>query len=134
MIKIFLESDKCSHIAGVTLHATNILARKSQYVLYFYKQYSFRTAYPAEQNDQPLQRPFSLYCGACGRNGHKASESFRSSYGNSSWVNQRFNNNSCNYNNDNFPNRRYNNFYSQRVERQWNGNKHIPTTSHPWWL
>ena len=30
MIKIFLESDEFSHIAGVTLHATNILARKSQ--------------------------------------------------------------------------------------------------------
>ena len=29
MITIFLESDKFSHIAGVTLHATNILARKS---------------------------------------------------------------------------------------------------------
>ena len=29
MIKIFLESDKFSHIAGVTLHATNVLARKS---------------------------------------------------------------------------------------------------------
>ena len=29
MIKIFLESDKFSHIAGVTLHATNRLARKS---------------------------------------------------------------------------------------------------------
>ena len=27
MIKIFLESDKFSHIAGVTLHATNSLAR-----------------------------------------------------------------------------------------------------------
>ena len=26
MIKIFLESDKFSHIAGVTIHATNILA------------------------------------------------------------------------------------------------------------
>ena len=76
-----------------------------------------RTAYPAEQNDQPLQRSFGLNCRTCGRNGHKASECFRSSYGNSSWVNQRFNNNSRNYNNDNFPNRRYNNFYSQRVER-----------------
>ena len=29
MIKLFLESDKFSHIAGVTLHATNSLARKS---------------------------------------------------------------------------------------------------------
>ena len=29
MIKIFLESDKFSHIAGVTLHETNILACKS---------------------------------------------------------------------------------------------------------
>ena len=29
MIKIFIESDKFSHIAGVTLHATNRLARKS---------------------------------------------------------------------------------------------------------
>ena len=29
MIKIFIESDKFSHIAGVTLHATNTLARKS---------------------------------------------------------------------------------------------------------
>ena len=76
-----------------------------------------RTAYPAEQNDQPLQRPFGLNCRTCGRNGHKSSECFRSSYGNSSWVNHRFNNNSRNYNNDNFPNRRYNNFYSQRVER-----------------
>ena len=76
-----------------------------------------RTAYPAEQNDQPLQRPFGLNCRTCGRNGHKASECSRSSYGNSSWVNQRFNNNSRNYNNDNFPNRRYNNFYSLRVER-----------------
>ena len=76
-----------------------------------------RTAYPAEQNDQPLQRPFGLNCRTCGRNGHKSLECFRSAYGNSSWVNQRFNNNSRNYNNDNFPNRRYNNFYSQRVER-----------------
>ena len=33
MIKIFLESDKFSHIAGVTLHATNILARKSLYTV-----------------------------------------------------------------------------------------------------
>ena len=31
MIKIFLESDKFSHKAGVTKHATNILARKSHY-------------------------------------------------------------------------------------------------------
>ena len=31
-----------------------------------------RTAYPAEQNDQPLQRSFSLNCRTCGRNGHKA--------------------------------------------------------------
>ena len=54
------------------------------------------TTYPAEQNDQPLQS---------------------SSYGNPSWVNQRFSNNSRNYNNDNLPNRRYNDFYSQRVER-----------------
>ena len=76
-----------------------------------------RTAYPAEQNDQPLQRSFGLNCRTCGRNGHKASECFRSSYGNSSWVNQRFNNNSRNYNNDNFSNRWYNNFYSQRVEK-----------------
>ena len=53
----------------------------------------------------------------CGRNGHTSSECFRSSYGNPSWVNQRFSNNSRNYNNDNFPNRRYNDFYSQRVER-----------------
>ena len=30
MIKIFLESDKFSHKAGVTKHATNTLARKSQ--------------------------------------------------------------------------------------------------------
>ena len=29
MIKIFLESDKFSHEAGVTKHATNTLARKS---------------------------------------------------------------------------------------------------------
>ena len=29
MIKIFLESDKFSHKAGVTKHATNTLARKS---------------------------------------------------------------------------------------------------------
>ena len=71
------------------------------------------TAYPAEQNDQPLQRPFGLNCRTCGRNGHKASECFRSSYGNPSWVNQRFNNNSRNYNNDKFPYRRYNSFYSQ---------------------
>ena len=76
-----------------------------------------RTVYPAEQNDQPLQRPFGLNCRTCGRNSHKSSECFRSSYGNPSWVNQRFNNNSRNYNNDNFSNRRYNNFYSQRVER-----------------
>ena len=33
-----------------------------------------RTAYPAEHNDQPPQRPFSFNCRACGRNGHKASE------------------------------------------------------------
>ena len=77
-----------------------------------------RTAYPAEQNDQPLQRPFGLNYRTCGRNGHKASECFRSPYDNSSCVNQRFNNNSRNYNNENFPNRRYNNFYSQRVERR----------------
>ena len=32
-----------------------------------------RTAYPAEQNDQPLQRSFGLNCRTCGRNGHKAS-------------------------------------------------------------
>ena len=76
-----------------------------------------RTAYPAEQNDQPLQRSFALNCRTCGRNGHKASECFRSSYGNSSWVNQRFNSNSRNFNTDNFPSRRYNNFYSKRVER-----------------
>ena len=76
-----------------------------------------RAAYPAEQNDQPLQRPFKLNCRACGRNGHKAYECFRSSYGNSLWVNQCFNNNSRNYNNNNFSNRRYNNLYSQRVER-----------------
>ena len=61
-----------------------------------------RTAYPVEQNDQPLQRSFGLNCRTCGRNGHKASEYFSSSYCNSSWVNQRFNNNSRNYNNDNF--------------------------------
>ena len=30
MIKILQESDKFSHIAGVTFHATNRLARKSQ--------------------------------------------------------------------------------------------------------
>ena len=36
-----------------------------------------RTAYPAEQNDQPLQRPFILNRRACGRNGHTASEYFR---------------------------------------------------------
>ena len=76
-----------------------------------------RTAYPAEQNDQPLQRSFGLNCRTCGRNGHKTSECISSSYGYSSWVNQRFNNNSHNYNNDNFPNLRYNNFYSRRVER-----------------
>ena len=76
-----------------------------------------RTAYPAEQNDQPLHRSFGLNCRTCGRNSHKASECFSSSYGNSSWVNRRFNNNSHNYNNDNFPNRRYNNLYYQRVER-----------------
>ena len=33
-----------------------------------------RTPFPAEQNDQPLQRPFSRNCRACGRNGHKTSE------------------------------------------------------------
>ena len=76
-----------------------------------------RTVYPAEQNDQPLQRPFGLNCRTCGRNGHKSSECLRSSYGNPSWVNQCFNNNSRNYNIDNFSKRRYNNFYSQRVER-----------------
>ena len=76
-----------------------------------------RTAYPAEQNDQPLQRSFGLNCRTCGRNGHKASECIRSSYVNSSWVNQRFNNNSRNYNNDNFPNRRYNNVYFLCVDR-----------------
>ena len=32
MIKIFLESDKFSHKAGVTKHATNSLARKSHYL------------------------------------------------------------------------------------------------------
>ena len=32
MIKIFLESDKFSHIAGMTLHATNTLARTSQLI------------------------------------------------------------------------------------------------------
>ena len=76
-----------------------------------------RTTYPAEQNDQPLQRSYGFNCRTCGRNGHKSSECFRSSYGNPSWVNQRFNNDSRNYNNDNFPNRRYNNLYCQRVER-----------------
>ena len=35
-----------------------------------------RTAFPAEQNDQPLQRSFGLNCRTCGRNGHKASECF----------------------------------------------------------
>ena len=70
-----------------------------------------RTTYPAKQNDQPLQRSFGFNCRTCARNGHKSSECFRSSYANPSWVNQRFSNN------DNFPNRRYNNFYSQRVER-----------------
>ena len=30
MIKIFLESDKFSHKAGVTKHATNTMARQSQ--------------------------------------------------------------------------------------------------------
>ena len=65
-----------------------------------------RTTYPAEQNDQPLQRPFGFNCRTCGRNGHTSLECFRSSYGNPSWVNQRFNNNSRNYNNDNFPNRK----------------------------
>ena len=63
-----------------------------------------RTAYPAEQNGQPLQRSFGLICRTCGSNGHKESECFRSSYCNSSWVNQRFNHNSRNYTNDNFPN------------------------------
>ena len=53
-----------------------------------------RIAYSAEQNEQPPQRSFNLNCRTCGENGHKASECFRSSYGNSSWVNQRFNNNS----------------------------------------
>ena len=33
MIQIFLESDKFSHKAGVTKHATNTLARKSPYVV-----------------------------------------------------------------------------------------------------
>ena len=33
-------------------------------------------AYPAEQNDQPLQRTFSLNCRACGRNGHKHQTAF----------------------------------------------------------
>ena len=33
MIKIFLESDKFSHKAGVTKHATNTLARKSHVVV-----------------------------------------------------------------------------------------------------
>ena len=84
-----------------------------------------RTAYPVEQNDQPLQRSFGLNCRTCGRNSHKASECIRSSYDNSSWVDQRFNNNSRNYNNDNFPNRRYNNFYILRVER---GNTFQPRT------
>ena len=32
MIKIFLESDKFSHKAGVTKHATNSLARKSHII------------------------------------------------------------------------------------------------------
>ena len=32
-----------------------------------------RTAYPAEPNDQPLQRSFGLNCRPCGRNGHIAS-------------------------------------------------------------
>ena len=35
-----------------------------------------RTEYPAEQNDQPLQRSFGLNCTICGRNGHKASLCF----------------------------------------------------------
>ena len=70
-----------------------------------------RAAYPSEQNDQPLQRSFGLNCRTCGRNGHKASECCRSSYGNSSWVNQRFNNNSRNYKNYNRINF-INNFFS----------------------
>ena len=34
MIKIFIESDKFSHKAGVTKHATNTLARKSQLIIW----------------------------------------------------------------------------------------------------
>ena len=33
----------------------------------------YRTAYPTEQNDQPLQRLFGLNCRTCGRNDHKSS-------------------------------------------------------------
>ena len=47
-----------------------------------------RTAYPADQNDQLLRRPFGLNCRTFGRNDHRASEYFSSSYGNSSCVNQ----------------------------------------------
>ena len=61
------------------------------------------------QKNHPLQRQFCLICRACGVNDHI------SSYGNSSWVNQRFNNNPRNYNN--VTNRSYINFYSQRKER-----------------
>ena len=45
------------------------------------------------QKNLPLQRQFSFIGKACGMNGHNVSESGRSSYGNSSWVNQSFNNN-----------------------------------------
>ena len=46
-----------------------------------------RTAYPAEQNDQPMQRPLGLNCRTCVRNGQKASECVRSSYGNYGLIN-----------------------------------------------
>ena len=50
MIKIFLESDKFSHIAGVTLHATNILACKSQFIA----NYKGRKAYTAYKNQDAM--------------------------------------------------------------------------------
>ena len=39
MIKIFIESDKLSHKAGVTKHATNSLARKSQINIFCIGEY-----------------------------------------------------------------------------------------------
>ena len=75
------------------------------------------TAYPSEQNDQPLQISIGLNCRTCGRNGHKASEYLVHLMAIHRGFINVSKNNSRNYNNEKIPKRRYNEFYSQRVER-----------------